>query len=276
MYRFVLSSRWIGLGLLMTLAAAVMVGLGFWQLARYNYRTGINNRIDAATAAAPVPLSRILMAPTPQRPGVVGPDAPSDAAWTRVQITGTYDPAHEVYARARTVNDQMGYEIVTPLVLADGTAVLVDRGWIPTAADGQSPTPVPVAPTGTVTVRGRIHAAESSADSPQIVDEHVSVRRISPQTLAPSLPYAVYGAYVTLDDQTPTVDPRFVAVAPDHENSAMNAGYVAQWWTFAVLTLVGYVHLVRKEAAVRRGGGELPLDLAADPDPAPQPAVSHT
>jgi hypothetical protein len=108
------------------------------------------------------------------------------------------------------------------------------------------------------------------------VDQHVSVRRISPRTLVSSLPYALYGAYVTLDDQTPAADPRFVAVAPDHENSAMNAGYVAQWWTFAVLALAGYVHLVRKEAAVRSTGGELPLDLAAEPDPEPQPAVSHT
>src|SRR3954471_15582145 len=102
MYRFALTSRWIGLGLLMTLAAAVMVRLGFWQLSRFHYRTGINNQIDAATHAPPVALSSALTPPAPVRAGVVGPDAGSAAAWTRVSVTGTYDPTHEVYARART------------------------------------------------------------------------------------------------------------------------------------------------------------------------------
>ena len=51
-------------------------------------------------------------------------------------VTGRYDPQHEILARARTVNGRVGFEIVTPLVLADGTAVLVDRGWVPPAGAG--------------------------------------------------------------------------------------------------------------------------------------------
>jgi cytochrome oxidase assembly protein ShyY1 len=275
MYRFVLSARWIGLAALMTLAATVMVGLGVWQLHRYYYRTAINNRIDAATAAAPVPLGSTLTAPATTKPGTVGPDAPGDAAWTRVSVTGHYDQTHEILARARTVNDEIGFEIVTPLVLDNGNAILIDRGWIASPADGVSAPTVPPGPTGLVTVLGRIHAAESSADAPQqLFGGHVSVRRISPATVAGTLPYAVYGAYVTMDAQSsppsapPVADSRFVPVAPDYENSTMNAGYVAQWWSFAVLTLVGYGYLVVKEARFRQEGRpELPLDRAADPVP---------
>ena len=51
-----------------------------------------------------------------------------------VTVTGRYDPAHEILARVRTLHDNVGFEVITPLVLADGTAVLVDRGWIPAAA----------------------------------------------------------------------------------------------------------------------------------------------
>jgi cytochrome oxidase assembly protein ShyY1 len=274
MYRFVLTRRWIGLGLLMTLAAAVMVGLGFWQLSRYYYRTSINNRIDAATAAAPVPLDSVLRPPASLAPGAVGPDSPGSAAWTRVTVTGHYDPAHEVLARARTVNDEIGFEIVDPLVLPDGTAILIDRGWIPSPADGVSAPNVPPTPTGTVTVYGRIHAAESEPDQPQLYQGHLSIRRITPASVASTMPYAIYGAYVTMDTQTPAKDPSFVGVSPDYENSAMNAGYVAQWWSFAVLTLVGYVYLVIKEARVRQDGEfpDRPLDRAADPVPArPRP-----
>jgi cytochrome oxidase assembly protein ShyY1 len=274
MYRFVLSARWIGLAALMTLAAAVMVGLGFWQLDRYYYRTAINNRIDAATAATPVPLASTLAAPAGAAPGTVGPDAPADAAWTRVSVTGHYDQSHEILARARTVNDEIGFEIVTPLVLDNGTAILVDRGWIATPADGVSAPTVPPAPTGPVTVLGRIHAAESESDSAQQLFGHISVRRIAPARVAGSLPYAIYGAYVTMDAQSsppsaaPVADGRFVPVSPDYENSLMNAGYVAQWWSFSVLTLVGYGYLVVKEARFRRGDRpELPLDRAAEPVP---------
>src|SRR5262245_49587047 len=113
MYRFVLSARWIGLGLLMTLAAAVMVGLGFWQLHRYYYRTAINDRIDAAAVAPPVALSAVLRPPASAAPGMVGADAPVGAAWTRVSVTGQYDESREILARARTVSDTMGFEIVT-------------------------------------------------------------------------------------------------------------------------------------------------------------------
>jgi cytochrome oxidase assembly protein ShyY1 len=267
----------------MTLAAAVMVGLGFWQLDRYYYRVSINNRIDAATAAAPVPLGTVLAPPPSTVPGAVGPDAPASAAWTRVSVTGHYDEAHEVLARARTVNDDLGFEIVTPLVLDNGTAILIDRGWLPSPADGVSAPVIPPAPTGTVTVDGRIHASESRPDAPQLYAGRISVRRIAPASVASGLPYPVYGAYVTMDAQTPAKDPSFVGVSPDYQNSTMNAGYVAQWWSFAVLTLVGYVYLVIKEARVRQEGidPDRPLDRAALPpdraaDPVADPVASRT
>jgi cytochrome oxidase assembly protein ShyY1 len=70
----------------------------------------------------------------------------------------------------------------------------------------------------------------------------------------------LYGAYLTLEQQTPPADPAFLTIPPDHENAAMNAGYVIQWWAFAVLTLAGYGYLVWREAHATDGE---PVDLAA-------------
>ena len=184
----------------------------------------------------------------------------ADVNWARVTVTGRYDPAHEIIVRARTANDRVGFEIVTPLVLADGTAVLVDRGWIPPTGSGAATPPqVPPAPTGEVTVVGRVHAPESRGTAPEPFGGVSSVRRITPEKVAPGLPYPVYGAYVTLEEQAPPADPAFVAIAPTYENAWMNAGYVVQWWAFATLALVGYVVLAVKQARSGREWGQEPV-----------------
>src|ERR671921_1462337 len=115
---------------------------------------------DEGASAAPVPLTSLLGRPA--APGTAGPAPGEDLAWTKVTVTGRYDPAHEIQARGRTVDGSVGFEIVTPLVLPDGTAVLVDRGWVPPAEGGAIAAPVASPPpTGTVTVVGQIHLSES-------------------------------------------------------------------------------------------------------------------
>src|SRR4051812_37382773 len=106
-----------------------MVFLGDWQLHRYHERSAINARIDAAHSTPAVPLTSLLT--RPGTPGTAGGAPDVEAAWTKITVTGRYDPTNEIQARARTVNGDVGFEIVTPLMLADGTAVLVDRGWVP-------------------------------------------------------------------------------------------------------------------------------------------------
>lgn len=247
MYRFLLTPRWLGLAALMLAAALVMVGLGRWQMHRYETRSEINNRIDAGASAAPVALS-----------------SPPQPAWTRVTVTGHYDTANEILARGRTVSGSVGFEIITPLVRADGTAVLVDRGWVapPASGDARTLPDVPAAPTGEVTVVGRVHAPESRAAVPRREVGPWEVRRIAPDKIGSVLPYGLAPVYVTMDSQTPAAA-GFVAVKPDHENALLNAGYMVQWWLFAALTLVGYGYLARREARTQAEGDE-PADRLAD------------
>src|SRR4051812_18323105 len=107
-----------------------MVLLGNWQLHRYQQRHATNQRIDAADKVAPAPLTAVLP-PAGGAAGSAGAAPPADRAWTGVTATGEYDPDHVILIRSRTVDGKVGFEVVTPLRLADGTAVLVDRGWVP-------------------------------------------------------------------------------------------------------------------------------------------------
>jgi cytochrome oxidase assembly protein ShyY1 len=247
-YRFLLTPRWLAAAALAVAASIVMVFLGNWQLHRYEERSAINDRIDAADSGTAVPLTSVMAAPT--APGSAGPSPGKNVAWTKITMTGSYDPAHEIQVRGRTVNGNVGFEIVTPLILPDRTAVLVDRGWIPPGAGGTAlaaPT-VPAAPTGQVTVVGKVHLSESRPTAIERRDGRLDTRRIAVPHLAKEMPFPVYGAYVLLTAQTPANDPTFQQIPIDHEDAWQNAGYTVQWWLFALMALFAFGWQARKEA----------------------------
>ncbi|HET9516426.1 MAG TPA: SURF1 family protein [Actinoplanes sp.] len=268
MYRFLLSARWLGGAALAVVAAAVMVLLGNWQYDRYQERSAINARIDAGAAGDPAPITDVLTRPTAA--GTAGQAPAADVAWAKVTVSGRYDPAHEILARGRTVAGAVGFEIVTPLVLDDGTAVLIDRGWVPPAGGGATATPVvPAAPTGTVTVVGQVHLSESRPARVERRDGRLDTRRLAVPQLARELPYPVYGAYLLLTEQTPAADPLFVQIPIDHENAWQNGGYAVQWWMFAVMVLVAFGWQARREARGEARGGRprnAPADRIAETD----------
>ncbi|GAA1604218.1 SURF1 family protein [Actinoplanes couchii] len=274
MYRFLLTPRWLGAAALTVVASAVMVVLGNWQLHRYQERTGINQRIEAAAGVDAVPLSSVMGAPAVA--GTAGPNAGKSVAWTKVTISGRYDPANEIQARGRTVGAEVGFEIVTPLILDDGTAVLIDRGWVPAPAGGALLSPeVPAAPTGRVTVVGKIHLSESRPAPVERRDGRLDTRRINLPRLATELPYPVYGSYLLLTEQTPAADPAFVQIPSAHEDAWQNGGYAVQWWIFSGMVFVLYGWQARREALERAGGplagtrsakAEQPLDRVAAAD----------
>ncbi|WIM97598.1 SURF1 family protein [Actinoplanes oblitus] len=267
MYRFLLTPRWLGAAVLAVVASVIMVLLGNWQLHRYHERHEINMRIDAADSVQAVPLTSVLAAPT--APGTAGASPGKSLAWTKVTVTGRYDPAHEIQARGRTVNGEVGFEILTPLVLADGAAVLIDRGWVPPAADGALAGPqAPAAPAGEVTVVGKVHLSESRPAPVERRDGRLDTRRLNLPRLAGELPFPVYGAYVLVTSQTPANDPAFVPVPIEHEDAWQNGGYAVQWWLFSVMALLLYGYQARREA---HGANTPPGERAAPDGPTERP-----
>ena len=255
MYRFLLTPRWLAAAALTVVAAIVMVMLGNWQLRRYHERTDINDRIDSANSVEAVPLTSVLAAPTTA--GTPGGAPGKSLAWTKVTVTGRYDPAHEIQARGRTVAAEVGFEIVTPLILDDGTAVLVDRGWVPAPPGGATAAPVvPAAPAGQVTVVGQIHLSESRPAPVERRDGRLDTRRINVPRLAGEVPFPLYGAYVLLNEQTPAADPAFVPVPIGHEDAWQNGGYAVQWWLFAVMAFFLFGWQARREAHGVTGSAE--------------------
>jgi len=96
---------------------ATMLGLGLWQTQRLFWKRGLIAQREAALAAAPEALP-----------------ARADAAWDfrRVAVEGRFRHELEFHLGAsRPGGGELGYRILTPLVRADGSAVLVDCGYVP-------------------------------------------------------------------------------------------------------------------------------------------------
>jgi cytochrome oxidase assembly protein ShyY1 len=208
-----------------------MIFLGRWQWGRYELRTSINERIDASATAAPVEL------------------APGVPEWTRVSVAGQYDPRLEILVRNRTLHGRVGFEVLTPLVRSDGTAVLVDRGWVPPDRSGISAPPA-VAPTpaGDVTVLGRVRAAEHGGNI-ELRNGHWEARRVDVPALAAKLPYKVSPVYVLADDVSTDLTP----IPSERENNWLNLGYAIQWWLFSAGVWFGLYWLARRELSSGEG-----------------------
>jgi cytochrome oxidase assembly protein ShyY1 len=238
--RFLLTRRWLGLILAVLVVGAVCVMLGRWQFGRYDERQDRNATTRANLAAEPVPVDEVLDTE----------GGPSEAEeWRTVEATGSYDVDHQLTVLYRTRDGAAGVDVVTPLVTASGTALLVDRGWIPTERSGSATADVPAPPGGTVTVTGWVRAdATGDATTPH----DGTVRAISSRAIGETLPYDVYQGFVDLQGEEPSVEP---SPAPPEEpdlGSGPSFFYGIQWWFFALLAVVFLGYFARNEYRQQR------------------------
>lgn len=233
MYRFLLTPRWIAAHVVVAVVVGAFVALGFWQLDRHDQRSAHNALLEERMAAGVAPLESLS-------------GDWEQAAYRRVEVTGTYDVGEELLLSPRSLDGRPGHHVLTPLVLDDGAAVLVDRGWVPYDAPPLSE----VAPVSDeVTLTGLVFPDEPPVRfAPEIPEGHldtvsrVDVARLQRQVSAPLLP-----VYVQLADQQP--DQTFpVPAGPPPLEAGNHVSYAVQWFVFAGIGLGGYPLLIRKSA----------------------------
>jgi cytochrome oxidase assembly protein ShyY1 len=224
--RFILTRRWIGLLLAVIVVGVGCVELGLWQFHRYGDRSSSNDVTEANLAADPIPVGDVMSVES--SPG-------TDDEWRVVEATGSYDASQQLLVLYRTREGAPGVDVVVPLLTDDGTALLVDRGWVQTGGGSDNLNPdVPEAPTGTVTVQGWVRRNASGGDT-QTVPRDGSVRAISSDKIGPTLPYPVYDGFIDLTDEQPTpAEAPIMAEAPDL-GSGPHFFYGLQWFFFALL-----------------------------------------
>lgn len=128
------------------LAAGLTAGLGFWQLDRAHQKLDLQQRILSRAALAP--LAQAMLA----RNSV---DAQAQQYRT-ISLRGRWLSERTLYLDNRQMNSHQGFFVLTPLLLADGDAVLVQRGWSPRDFIDRSRLAPVDTPTGEVVLTGRI------------------------------------------------------------------------------------------------------------------------
>jgi len=223
-------------GLWPTLATLVLlpllVWLGVWQLQRADWKQGL---VDANAARAGLPEASLQ---------ALLPVTAADQ-YRPVGLTGRYDLDHQLLLDNRTWQGHPGYEVLTPLLpSAGGTAVLVNRGWVPAQPD-RSILPELPGVADEVRVRATIKlpperifrladVEEAQAGWPRVVQqpEIAQLERVLGYPLLPVLLLLDKDAdHGFLRDWKPVY-----GVTPDKHRA-----YAMQWFTLALVLVVIYI-----------------------------------
>jgi cytochrome oxidase assembly protein ShyY1 len=244
--------RYAALSALMALVALICIAAGTWQIVRFEGKVSANDALRANANAPSVPVQNVLP--------LTGGHAPAknDIELHTVSATGSYDLAHQVLVRGRSVDGRDGYLVLTPLETG-GATLLVVLGLVQERADG-SPLPAAPPPAGTVTVSARVVQGEPK-------DEALSggtVGAINPAQQAERLGVPVYDGFAELLAKQPGTSGLTVMPNPSLSNPAGGAvepqhfAYIIQWYLFALLALAAPLAMARAEGREQRAAGATP------------------
>lgn len=118
-------------------AIVVLLALGTWQVQRLTWKEALIVRLEARAHADPVPVPAAI-------------DDPAAWEFRPVTVRGRLLLQRSMLVTARPRQGRVGYEVITPLVRAEGPPVLINRGFVP--MDGEAT--ATAGPEGEVTVRG--------------------------------------------------------------------------------------------------------------------------
>lgn len=220
---------------LAVLGVGLCVALGAWQLDRAAQQRALAGAFESGGGA---PVSWDGAAPTVAR-------------YQRVRLAGAYDSARQFLLDNMSHAGVAGVQVLTPLRLAGGRLVLVNRGFVPLAGDR---TRLPDVAVGTHPreVTGRVDVLPRPAIELATAPGAAWPRLVSFPTaaeLGALLDVELPGQVVLLDATEPdgyVRDWRAPGMPPDR-----HLGYAVQWFALAAAVLVTWLVVSRTRTRER-------------------------
>lgn len=230
---------------LMTLAALpVLIALAVWQLERLEWKEALMERIETRLAAAPVAL-----------PGPDGWSAFDVAAheYARVTLTGRFLD-REFHYFTQNARGEAGYAVISPLEVAPGAAVLVDRGFVPAAlkeTDAHGGIP-----QGEVSLTGFLRAPHTRGSFDGVDDPEKNIWMVrDPAVMGAALEGMIVAPFIVEAEERafPGAWPKAGAARVDIPNNHLD--YALTWFGLAVVLVAIYFLYHRSNGRI---GGEKP------------------
>lgn len=237
MYAFAKTPRWIVGHMLTIVLLTIFVFAGFWQLARHQQRSDVNDAVTSRQNIEVVDIGSLL-----------ANTEPAEAEYRTVLVSGEFE-GPDVILRSRALNGNPGCNVLTKLVRPDGRAVIVNRGWLPLQAC-EAPGDADIeAPTTELTLTGRVRqsrqrgrfGAIDPAEGVLTIMARIDLDRLQQQIEQPLL--AVY-----VEQVSPVTEGLPVRLPAPETDGGPHLGYAVQWFSFAVVSIVGYPIVLRQQA----------------------------
>ena len=212
-----------------------MVNLSFWQFDRLDSKRAFNRSVTTHIAEPVEPLSKVLTDTV----------RPADVEWRRVTVRGVFDATHAVTVINRSQDGSAGYDSLVPLTIEGGTAVLVNRGFVPLAMAN------PEIASGEVTAIGFLRASQArsglglkDSDAKDTTEfQRFDVPRIASQLDTPVLP--MFLQLIQLEPAGASQWPAPVPLPILDEGSHMS--YAVQWLFFSLVALTAWIVVIRRK-----------------------------
>ena len=226
------------------LAAALTARLGWWQLDRAAQKNQLQAAMDSRRALPP--LAQVDLAA----------DATAAAAQhhRRIALQGQWAAEQTVYLENRQMKGVPGFFAVTPLRLDDGTAVLVQRGWLPRNMADRTRIVAAPPPAGRVQVQGFIapppgRLYEFDAAASGAIRQNLPLEAFARETGLRLRPLSVQQQ----DDASQPPDGLMRQWSAPASGVHKHYGYAFQWFALSALILGLYVwfQLIRPRRPAR-------------------------
>lgn len=235
MYRFLFRPKWIAFHLLCIFGIVLMVNLSLWQFHRLDDRQAFNREVTERSSQNVVDVSTLDV---------------SDAAtvqWRPAGAKGTYLADEQVLIVNRSQGGVAGMNVLTPLLLDDGRAIIINRGFI-----SLNSTP-PLAPTGVVKVVGVLRSTEgrTTGQAREASGELAEFFRLDIARLQEQIEPELLNVALVAEASEPADSSTLIPVSPPELSEGSHLSYAIQWLIFATAVIVGWVLAVRKSIANR-------------------------
>jgi surfeit locus 1 family protein len=217
---------------------SLLLSLGYWQLGRAEFKRGLRATEQAQAVEPPLVIEA----------------APHDEAlrYRLARASGHYDTAHQILLDNQVYQGQAGYQVYTPLRLANGDVLLIARGWLPLGAD-RSRLPGLPTPSGAQTPEGRLDRPPAAGirlgDVPETGWPRV-VQRLDPVAIGRELGLRTAPLVLKLD---PAAAGGFVRDwrRPPQMGPEKHLGYAVQWFGLAAALVLIYLVVNTRRAKVK-------------------------